>query len=184
MSAFGVLRKFALAHVKRQGGTVWRVRARKRFNLHQVKSSTKKNGCDPSPGRSPIPNLAIPYRAVSTAAFVNLRCSWRDPARCSKSRPSRYCRRNDDGCPSIPIIRGAYDGRKLSTVSKYMMRGRRPPSQSWKTFLQLPLRPFCRACIIATPGYDFRKGHPDAGSSGQPKSVIRPTAENSSLASC
>src|SRR5271169_3150100 len=22
----------------------------------------------------------------------------------------------------------------------------------------LPLRPFCRDCIIATPGYDFRKG--------------------------
>jgi hypothetical protein len=23
----------------------------------------------------------------------------------------------------------------------------------------LPLRPFCRGCIIATRGYDFREGH-------------------------
>jgi hypothetical protein len=27
-----------------------------------------------------------------------------------------------------------------STVSKYMVRGRRPPSQSWKTFIRNTLR--------------------------------------------
>jgi hypothetical protein len=56
-----------------------------------------------------------------------------------------------------------------STVSKYMMRHRGPPSQTWRTFLrnhaeaimsknQEPLlsRQFCSDCII--DGYDFREG--------------------------
>src|SRR5277367_6332594 len=49
----------------------------------------------------------------------------------------------------------------------------------------LPLRPFCRDCIIATPGYDFRKGHlpitamcPSSGSDPSWKSTVIVAAEH------
>jgi transposase InsO family protein len=44
-----------------------------------------------------------------------------------------------------------------STVSKYMMRGRRPPSQSWKTFLQNHAEAIAAVDMCVVPTLTFER---------------------------
>jgi hypothetical protein len=44
-----------------------------------------------------------------------------------------------------------------STVSKYMMRGRRPPSQSWKTFLQNHAEAIAAIDMCVVPTVTFER---------------------------
>jgi hypothetical protein len=47
---------------------------------------------------------------------------------------------------------------KVLFVKYYQMIGALAPDRTVNDTETLPLRPFCRGCIIATRGYDFRKG--------------------------
>ena len=44
-----------------------------------------------------------------------------------------------------------------STVSKYMVRGRRPPSQSWKTFLQKHAEAIAAVDMCVVPTLTFER---------------------------
>jgi hypothetical protein len=44
-----------------------------------------------------------------------------------------------------------------STVSKYMVRGRRPPSQSWKTFLQNHAEAIAAIDMCVVPTLSFER---------------------------
>jgi len=88
----------------------------------------------------------------------------RRPAKDVRGHPPTHSR--DERCQ--PAVGSATDSRRLlklgivvgqTTVAKYMAKGRRPPSQGWKTFLRNHADAIASIDLFIVPTISFRLLH-------------------------